>query len=125
IEVEVRCGKGTYVRSLARDAGAALGCGAYVDALRRTQVGPFRAEDGLPLGSDAESARRALLPSALALAELPRVAVSSEDVRRLRFGQAVRVEGSEEGEVALFDGKEAVGVGVVEGQTLRPAKMLA
>ena len=47
--VEVVCTKGTYVRTLAHDVGQALGCGACLDALRRTASGPFRVEDALPL----------------------------------------------------------------------------
>lgn len=124
VEVEVRCGKGTYVRSLARDAGAALGCGAYVSALRRTRVGPFRADEALSPDADAATARGKLVPASLALAELPRIVLDAEEIRRLRNGQAVRAP-SEEEEVALFDERGvAVGVGVVEGQLLRPAKML-
>lgn len=123
VEVEVRCGKGTYVRSLARDAGAALGCGGYVEALRRTAVGAFRAEAGLSVEAAPEAARAAVLPMALALAELPRVAVSADDLRRLRLGQAVRTTSDEAGEVALYDGARVAGVGVVEGRTLRAAKV--
>jgi tRNA pseudouridine55 synthase len=125
LDVEVRCGKGTYVRSLARDAGAALGCGGYVSALRRTRVGPFAVEDALPLDADAETARRKVLPASLALAELRRVVLGPEEIRRMRNGQAVSAPAAAEDEVALFDGRgSAVGVGVVEGRLLRPAKML-
>src|SRR5262249_50949467 len=126
IDVEVRCGKGTYVRSLARDAGAALGCGAHVSALRRTRVGPFCADDALALDADSATARQKVLPASLALAELSRVVLGVGELRRLRNGQAVRLASAgEEGEVALFDERgHAEGVGVVEGRELRPAKML-
>jgi tRNA pseudouridine55 synthase len=125
LDVEVRCGKGTYVRSLARDAGAALGCGGHVSALRRTRVGPFGSDDALSLEADAETARRKVLPASLALAELRRVVLGPEEVRRLRNGQAVSAPAAAEDEVALFDVRgSAVGVGVVEGRLLRPAKML-
>lgn len=49
IEFDVRCSKGTYVRTLAHDIGRRLGCGAHLKALRRTRSGPFRAEDAVPL----------------------------------------------------------------------------
>lgn len=49
VEIETRCGKGTYIRSLARDLGEVLGCGAFVEALRRLSIGPFRVEDAHPL----------------------------------------------------------------------------
>ncbi len=57
LELEVQCGKGTYIRSLARDLGARLGCGALVQTLRRTRVGPFAADGALTLESDAQTAR--------------------------------------------------------------------
>ena len=47
IQIRVECGKGTYIRALARDIGASLGCGAYLTALRRESVGAFRASEGI------------------------------------------------------------------------------
>ena len=47
IQIKVECGKGTYIRALARDIGASLGCGAYLTALRRESVGAFRASEGI------------------------------------------------------------------------------
>ncbi len=64
-EIEVECGKGTYVRSIARDLGAALGVGGLVLALRRTHVGPFTPEQGVTLDAIAEEARRKVLPMAM------------------------------------------------------------
>lgn len=62
-DVEIDCGKGTYVRSIARDAGSALGVGGLVETLRRTRVGPFEASAGLHLDRDGVTeARRHLLP---------------------------------------------------------------
>ncbi|HEY1188352.1 MAG TPA: tRNA pseudouridine(55) synthase TruB, partial [Gemmata sp.] len=67
LDVEVDCGKGTYIRSIARDLGAALGCGGMVQALRRTRVGPFLAEQGT--GVDApDPAGVTLLPMTTAVA---------------------------------------------------------
>ncbi len=131
VEVEVRCGKGTYIRSLARDAGRALGCGAYVRQLRRTHVGPFAAEAAVSLEADSDTARAGLLPPGLALAELPRVVVSRDEAGRLRHGQSIGVPAglaAQAGEVGVFD--EAGGVVAVaqvdaaRGE-LRPVKVLA
>src|SRR5206468_9275311 len=72
-DLNVHCGKGTYIRSLARDLGERLGCGGYVSALRRTRVGPFFPEDAVPLDTDAETARARLLPLAAAVTGMPRV----------------------------------------------------
>jgi tRNA pseudouridine55 synthase len=58
LTIDVRCGKGTYIRSLARDLGAALGCGAHLAALRRTAVGPLRIEDAMPLEALLEDEAR-------------------------------------------------------------------
>jgi tRNA pseudouridine55 synthase len=131
IEVEVRCGKGTYIRSLARDAGRALGCGAHVRQLRRTRVGPFTAEAALSLGADSETARSRLLPAGLALAELPRLVVGAAEARRLRTGQSIALPpalAGQEGEVGVFDEAGAVvAVAQVEAprRELRPVKVLA
>jgi tRNA pseudouridine55 synthase len=102
LELEVRCGKGTYIRSLARDAGKRLGCGGYVAVLRRTRVGPFRVEDGLTLDSDRETAHGKLLPLGLAVRELPRLTLADPAARRLRQGIAISLEGCDATEAAAF-----------------------
>jgi tRNA pseudouridine55 synthase len=62
LDVEIDCGKGTYVRSIARDLGRALGCGGLVETLRRTRVGPFTAEQGVGPESDGLTMRNRLIP---------------------------------------------------------------
>ncbi len=86
VELEVDCGKGTYIRSLARDIGAALGCGGYVAALRRLRVGEFRAEQALPLPAEGPPP---LLPPQRAVAHLPLAVVGAAEGVRFRHGQAV------------------------------------
>lgn len=128
LEVEVRCGKGTYIRALARDLGKQLGCGGYVQALRRTRVGPFTTDNALTLDVRREEARQRLLPMALALAELPRVVLSAGELDRLRRGQAVglpKAAVAPEGDVAVFaEGGEVVAVARLIAGSLRPAKVL-
>jgi tRNA pseudouridine55 synthase len=80
----VRCGKGTYIRSLARDLGEALGVGAHLTALRRLQVGSFD-ESAAVAPSEVASARRFTL--AEALAHLPPAQVAAPLAQRLRQGQ--------------------------------------
>jgi tRNA pseudouridine55 synthase len=87
LELRVGCGKGTYMRSLARDLGDQLGCGAYVAALRRTRIGPFTATDALSLEIDGALARTRLLPLEAAVAELPRLELPAGELLRLRQGQ--------------------------------------
>jgi tRNA pseudouridine55 synthase len=87
--IEVHCGKGTYIRSLARDLGERLGCGAIVQALRRTRVGPFAVADALPLSVDPATARENLLPLTAAVSALPHVTLPDEWAHRLTRGQTV------------------------------------
>jgi tRNA pseudouridine55 synthase len=87
LDVEVDCGKGTYIRSIARDLGAKLGVGGLVQTLRRTRIGPFTAEEGI--GLDADPTQVKLHPIAMAVQQLPRLDVSSEDTVRLARGQWV------------------------------------
>jgi tRNA pseudouridine55 synthase len=100
---EAVCGKGTYVRALARDLGRALGCFGHVCALRRTAVGPFGERDMISLerleslchraASGEASLADALLPIATALDDIPALAVSRADAARLQRGQAVLMRG--------------------------------
>jgi tRNA pseudouridine55 synthase len=103
LKLEVHCGKGTYIRSLARDLGDRLGCGAIVQTLRRTCVGPFTVDDAVTPGTDAPSALARLRPLEEALAELPRRIVTDDEVRRLCQGQAVPCDGFDGTGLAVFD----------------------
>jgi tRNA pseudouridine55 synthase len=100
---EAECGKGTYVRSLARDLGRTLGCCGHVVALRRTAVGPFTETDMISLeqlealchraAAGEGSLADALLPVTTALDDIPALAVSRADAARLQRGQAVLIRG--------------------------------
>ncbi len=102
-QFEAECGKGTYVRSLARDIGRALGCFGHVCALRRVEVGPFGEETMISLEelealchrAAAGEARLAdaLMPVETALDDIPALAVSGPDAARLHRGQAVLLRG--------------------------------
>jgi tRNA pseudouridine55 synthase len=134
LEVVVHCGKGTYIRSLARDLGERLGCGALVEKLRRTRIGPFEVARALTPEADIAAAHASLLPVALAVAELPRRTLAPEGVQRLRRGQEVSLAGSllsadsfTAPEVAVFDEAGTfVAVAIVDRQkqVLRPEKVL-
>lgn len=95
----VHCSKGTYIRTLIDDLGETLGCGAYVTALRRVQVGPFDAsqmrpaEALVPLNDAADFAAldAMLLPMDYALQNLSRVDLTAAELSRLRHGQTVLV----------------------------------
>ncbi len=101
--LEAECGKGTYVRSLARDLGRALGCFGHVSALRRVSVGPFTEETMIPLedlealchraAAGEASLADALMPVETALDDIPALAISRADAARLTRGQAVLLRG--------------------------------
>jgi tRNA pseudouridine55 synthase len=86
-DVEVDCGKGTYIRSIARDVGARLGVGGLVQTLRRTRVGPFKTEQGVGLDVAPEAGRAAVLPPLTAFATWPKVQLSATAEGRFRSGQ--------------------------------------
>ena len=99
VDIRLACSKGTYVRSLAEDLGAALGCGAHVSALRRTAAGPFTLEDSVSLatlealkGADKLAAMDELLkPADTAVGGLPLVRLTESGGYYLRQGQPVMV----------------------------------
>jgi tRNA pseudouridine55 synthase len=129
LQVEVYCGKGTYIRSLARDLGDRLGCGAFVQVLRRTRVGPFTADDAVTLDCDAAVARARVLPPETAVAALPRAEVTLADAERLAHGQAIvcTCETIQESEVAVFDASGrfcAVAKADIARRLLVPAKVI-
>ena len=92
--LEMRCGKGAYVRSIARDLAHALGTEGHVAALRRTQVGPFTTEDAITLAALEDLVHKArtleaLLPVETALDDIPALAVTDGEAFQLRQGRPV------------------------------------
>lgn len=90
----VACGKGAYMRALARDLGEALGTRAHVRALRRTSVGPFKEADAISLDSlealgHGPALLERLLPVETALDDIPALALTEAEAKRLRCGQAI------------------------------------
>ena len=126
LHLEIRCGKGTYIRSLARDLGQRLGSGGLIASLRRCRVGTFTPEQGVPLEASAEEARRRLMPLAVAVAHLPEVVVDAAQFQRLRQGQAIPWQGADAEEAAIFHGDRSLaGIGRSEGGKLWPSRVLA
>jgi tRNA pseudouridine55 synthase len=94
VEITLRCGKGTYVRSVVRDIAERLGACAHVAALRRLSVGPFSVENAISLDRLTEMVQRsasseALLPVETALDDIPALALTDEDAFRLRQGRPI------------------------------------
>ena len=129
------CGKGTYVRALARDLGRLLGCLGHVAALRRTAVGPFNEDVGVSLDAlqrprpdeTAAAELAALLPVEAGLAALPALRVSSADAGRLTRGQAVLLRGRDApvmaGWVAVSSQGALIALAEVEKGELRPRRI--
>jgi tRNA pseudouridine55 synthase len=125
---EARCGKGTYVRALARDLGRLLGCLGHVSALRRTRVGPFREEHAVALADlgEAEVATRSLRNVESGLLEMPRVVVDRNAAARLRRGQPILLRGQDapaEGAVYAACGGVVIAVGAIEKGELVPGRV--
>ena len=131
VELQMVCGKGGYVRSIARDLGQALGCLGHVQWLRREWSGPFIAAKGISLDEIDRLARtdaldQRLLPLELGLADLPQLHATEEGAVRLRHGNPGTVTGP-----ALPYGTEAwashqgraVAVGHYRGGELHPARV--
>lgn len=101
-EFEITCGKGTYIRSLARDMGRKLGCLAHVSALRRLKVGGLQENqmisleklEKLAIGGPSEALQSALLPLETVLDGIPALAVLDTDAAKLRQGQTVLLRGA-------------------------------
>ena len=112
-------GGGTYLRSLARDVGAALGCGAHLVALRRTAVGPLRLTEAV--APEAVTAGD-LRDPAILVAHLPRREVSVTERDSVVHGRPIKRDPVPDTRdpVALFAGAELLAVGEVEGEVLKP-----
>jgi tRNA pseudouridine55 synthase len=125
---EARCGKGTYVRAIARDLGRALGCFGHVAALRRTRVGPFVEADAVPLAAleDPSVAEGALRRVEAGLGELTRILVDRSDAARLRRGQGMLLRGADApagGQAYAACGGVVIAIGPIEGGELVPTRV--
>jgi tRNA pseudouridine55 synthase len=129
--IRVACSKGTYIRVLAEDLGTALGFGATLAALRRTQVGAFSVSDAVTLDAlqamgEAELTAR-LLPVDALLAGLPTLELDAADARRIGLGQSINRAGPPPGLVRLYGPASAfLGVGEVSGEgAVAPRRLIS
>ena len=142
---EAECGKGTYVRAIARDLGIALGCYGHVIALRRTRVGPFTEEDAVTLdeiqavmnpkvaaGEAAPPlpephASGLLLPVEAALTEIAEIIVGPSDAAALGRGQPVLIRGRDApimaGAAYAICKGQIVAIGEIEKGALQPTRV--
>ena len=124
---EISCGKGTYIRSLARDMGRALGCLAHVSILRRTQVGGLKPEQMISLEMIETLGHKAALPIETVLDGIPALAVTGSDAAKLRQGQQVLLRGANapisEAAVLVRTGTELVGIGEISQGSLKTKRL--
>ena len=131
VTLEMTCGKGGYVRSIARDLGETLGCFGHVRELRRIWSGPFQAEDGLSIETIDANAKTGALDAHLqsleiGLDDLPEVRCLAESVNKLRNGNPAEVIGSDvefgDEAWASYEG-HAIAVGTYRGGLLHPTRV--
>ncbi|MCG7874314.1 MAG: tRNA pseudouridine(55) synthase TruB [Candidatus Thiodiazotropha lotti] len=134
-EMDVRCSKGTYVRTLAEDIGKRLGCGAYVSGLRRTGVGPYDDQSMLTLEQVQEAFGEKrfaemdewMLPLESALADWPEVALSADAAFYMKQGQPILVPNAPtSGWVRLYANKtDFIGVGqILDDGRVAPKRLM-
>lgn len=121
--LRISCGKGTYIRSIARDLGQALRCGGYVQTLRRTRVGGFRVEDALPISATREDAQARLLTIDAALTEWPAIELNEQDARRFLQGQALATPQSPTERLRVY-GPHFLGTARIEAGLIKPTRVL-
>lgn len=127
-EFALDCGKGTYVRSIARDLAAALGACGHVSVLRRTRVGPFHLDHAISLETLGEVRHSPalsghLLPVEVALDDIPALPLTENAATRLTCGQAIQVPGEKSGTVrATVSGRLVAIAEVVDGE-VRPLRV--
>ncbi len=134
LEITVDCGSGTYIRSIARDVGEALGVGGLIEVLVRTRIGPFALTDALnPVGQPIDTILARLRPPSDALGDLPRLSLSPEQVALASGGKSLdslRVAGATglaSGEVALLgpDGALVALAEILPFGAIQPRKVFA
>lgn len=137
LTLDVRCGKGTYIRALARDIGQALGCGAHLAALRRTASGGFHVHQACKLDElrdmDVASAQGRLLPVDCLVQDLPRVDLDASQSARMLHGQSLTLDAASDlppGSVRLHgftDSKTPYFLGIArwDGHALSPQRLLS
>lgn len=132
VDFEVDCSSGTYIRAIARDAGADLGVGAHLSALRRTRIGPHSVDTAIsPEQFDDRSVvSEAVLRPAEALSHLPRIVLMRSEVERLTHGRPIGIgsgtDTAPDVPIVLVDeSAELIAVGRASDGEIRPMKVFA
>jgi tRNA pseudouridine55 synthase len=130
MDITVRCSKGTYIRTLAEDIGAALGCGAHLISLRRTAIAHFDlngayAYPQLEVMADVER-EGCLLPMESLIPNMPIMQMDKTQIKRLAQGQRLSIDTDfSDGKVRLHGPQGFIGVGYLQGHRLAPDRLLS
>jgi tRNA pseudouridine55 synthase len=130
VDIKVQCSKGTYIRTLAEDIGAKLGCGAHLKGLRRIATGPFQVDQAYTL-SQLESMNlveleAVLLPVDCMLLNTQKIDLDGQQIFRLSQGQRLGLDHTlADGMVRLYSDGNFAGMGKVEGRRLSPYRLVA
>jgi tRNA pseudouridine55 synthase len=129
LQCDIRCGPGTYIRSIARDLGDRLGCGGHVHALQRTEAAGLRIADAIGPDRLEELAAAGRLATALLpvgpLLHLPELRLDAEAAGRFVHGSAVLMRGTAgSGRHAVFGDGELLGIGVLHEGLLAPRTVI-
>lgn len=130
MDITVRCSKGTYIRTLAEDIGAALGCGAHLIGLRRTAIAHFDLRDGYnwqQLEAMTGAERDAcVLPLDSLMPDTPKLQLDAVQIKRLAQGQRLGLDtGLPDGKVCLYGPQGFIGTGLLQGRRLAPERLLS
>ncbi len=130
LDITVRFSKGTYIRTLAEDIGAALGCGAHLIGLRRTAIAHFDLKDAYSwqqLEAMSESERVAcVLALESLMPDMPKLQLDAVQIKRLAQGQRLGLDtGLPDGKVNLQGPQGFIGVGLLQGRRLAPGRLLS
>ena len=133
LELEIACGGGTYIRSIARDLGQALGCGGLVEVLVRTRIGPFTLDSAVdPANLTAGSLAAHIRPARDAISDLPTITLNESQTREIGQGRVLdaaqlALDSVPQGDIALLDADGrliAIGEGDSSRRTIHPRKVL-
>ena len=130
---EITCGKGTYVRALARDMGRDLGCFGHICELRRTAVEPFNEDDLIPLEElialedNLDALDDEALATGIALENMPQTSIDSQQAIRIRSGNPILLRGRDAiafaDEICAVNGGELIAIGNVDKGSFYPKRV--
>jgi tRNA pseudouridine55 synthase len=129
-QIHVLASKGTYIRTLAEDIGARLGCGAHLTALRRTRVGALHLAEATTLEAIEAMPKpdraRVLLPAESLISELPQTTLSDSDARAYRHGQTVVTDAGDAETVTVRDASgQLLGIGSIQAGRLKAIRSIS